>query len=493
MKILRKSGMKYLPMEKKNNNFIAHFIAIGFGTIINMFLGLLSTPIITRIVDPTEYGQFSIFTMYTNIAVMVLCLGLDQSLVRFYYNYDDQNYKKGLVKICISLPIIASTAISILVIALSFTETITFEFEPLIILLLCFNVILMIWSRIAILLLRITYQSKRYATSHIILKVVYIALAISLAKLYPGNYLFSLCLATVVSNLFQGVYATYTTKELWDINADTRNVDVSGLVKFGVPLILSMGITTVFQSLDKIALNRYCTYYEVGIYSSAMSLVHVFAIIQSTFNTLWGPMQIEHYVKKPEDTSFIKKGNRFITVIMFFIGFTLILCKDVFALLLGEKYRLAAVILPFLIFNPIMYTISETTCSGIGVSKKSYLNIWVSVGACAVNFIGNNILVPIYGGIGAAISTGISYIVFFALRTFISNKYYYIDYGLRRFSLITILALIYAWYNTFYDFSLLSVIGYLVCMLVLVFLYWKEIKQLYLVGKRQLISLIKGE
>lgn len=493
MKISRKSGMKCLPMEKKKNSFITHFIAIGFGTIINMFLGLLSTPIITRIVDPTEYGQFSIFTMYTNIAVMILCLGLDQSLIRFYYNHEDQNYKRGLVKICTSLPIIASTVASIFLIALSFTGTIAFEFEPLIILLLCFNVVLMIWSRIAILLLRITYQSKKYAISHIVLKVVYIALAISLVKIYSGSYLFSLCFATVISTLFQAVYATYTTKELWDINADISNLDISGLIKFGMPLILSMGITTIFQSLDKISLNRYCTYYEIGIYTSAMSLVNIFAIIQSTFNTLWGPMQVEHYVKNHDDTSFIQKGNQYITVIMFFIGFSLILCKDVFALLLGEKYRMAAVILPFLIFNPIMYTISETTCSGIGVSKKSYLNIWVSIGACAVNYVGNNILVPIYGGIGAAISTGVSYIVFFVLRTVFSNKYYYIDYGLKKLSVITTVAIIYAWYNTFYDFNLITIVGYIFSILLLLILYNQSFKEMIIIAKRQLFEIISDK
>ena len=49
-----------------------------------------------------------------------------------------------------------------------------------------------------------------------------------------------------------------------------------------------------------------------------------------------------------------------------------------------------------------MYTISETTCSGIEKSKRSYLNIFVALGACIVNILGNCILVPIYGGRGAA-------------------------------------------------------------------------------------------
>ena len=132
-----------------------------------------------------------------------------------------------------------------------------------------------------------------------------------------------------------------------------------------------MGITILFQTADKLALNAYGTYSDVGIYSSTMTLVNVFAIVQTSFNTLWAPMAVEHYSKDPNDKSLYYKGNQIITVIMFFIGLTLILFKDVFALLLGEKYREAAYILPFLIFNPIMYTISETTVNGLVCRRKS--------------------------------------------------------------------------------------------------------------------------
>lgn len=44
-----------------NNKFLKHFLVIGSGTFISMVIGFLTTPIITRIVSPTEYGQFSIF------------------------------------------------------------------------------------------------------------------------------------------------------------------------------------------------------------------------------------------------------------------------------------------------------------------------------------------------------------------------------------------------------------------------------------------------
>ena len=44
-----------------------------------------------------EYGQLSIFTLYATIAVMVLCLGLDQALVRFYYESDTLEYRRALL------------------------------------------------------------------------------------------------------------------------------------------------------------------------------------------------------------------------------------------------------------------------------------------------------------------------------------------------------------------------------------------------------------
>lgn len=486
------SGEQYLMRSIDNNkSMLSHFLTIGAGTVINMFLSLLTTPIITRLVNPTEYGELSIFTMYTGIALMVLCIGLDQALVRYYYDRDDLTYKKRLLKLCFVLPLFVSLVCILVVLGLVFSGIVAFEFKPFVIVLLCVNIVANLWSRIAVLLLRITYQSKRYAISNIIHKISYIVIAIPLILVIQGGDLEVLAIATIFSFLIQALYATIATKEMWKFSGVGWPSNSKEIITYGIPFILSMGLTTLFQAVDKISLNYYCSYAEVGIYSSAMTLVNIFAIIQTTFNALWGPMQVEHYVKNPEDTSFIKKGNRYITIAMFFIGFSLILMKDVFALLLGEKYRLASFILPCLIFNPIMYTISETTCSGIGISKKSYLNIYISIGACVANILGNILLVPHLGCQGAAISTGLSYIVFFAFRTFFSNKYYYIDYDLKHFTVITLLALCYALYNTFFDSIYVSIIGYFICIGGLFILYKSYCLEGAAKAKIQLLQIIK--
>ena len=103
--------------EKKN--FISNFLVIGSSTIINMLISLITTPIITRIVDPDVYGQLSIFNIYTGIAVMVLCLGLDQALVRFFYEEDTIQYKSSLLRACTIYPVIITIPILGIVICLA--------------------------------------------------------------------------------------------------------------------------------------------------------------------------------------------------------------------------------------------------------------------------------------------------------------------------------------------------------------------------------------
>lgn len=462
-----------------DNKFIKHFLVISSGTFVSMVIGFFTTPIITRIVSPIEYGQYSIFIMYSNMALMVLCLGLDQALVRYFYECESIEYRRGLLLKCLKYPLLGAIAISIVVIVLAGIGLIQFELGIKALLLLCVYTFFQIIYRFSQLLVRLQYKSKLYSVLGIVQKTMYVIIALLLIYADFWDDTVSLEIATFLASLCCVIISIHAEKNLWNLKKVVNSgcwVTQRELIKYAYPYIFSMGVTTLFQYADKMALNIYCSYEEVGIYSSTMTLVHIFAIIQIAFNTLWAPMAVEHYSQDKNEKTFYQKGNQIITVVMFFIGLSLILCKDIFSLLLGEKYREATYILPFLIFNPIMYTISETTVNGLVFKKKSNMQILVSVGACLTNVIGNTLLVPQLGCRGAAISTGFSYIVFWALRTFLSNKYFYVNFHLKKFAVITFLTVLYAMYNTFVKFNVWSIIGYLVCVIVLAMVYFDTVK-----------------
>lgn len=458
----------------KKQGFLSHFAVIGAGTFINLLLGLFTTPIITRLVDPDEYGQLSVFTMYSGIALMVLCAGLDQSLVRFYYDSDSENYRRGLLFRCIRLPLILTAVVSAAVITLAYTGAVKFEFEPVIMVLLCVFTALQLVYRFSLLTVRLEYKSKLYSALNILHKLAYIVTVLPMIFLIRSHYLLLLVSATAAAELICVIVSIVSRRNIWNAAALRKNdctVPFSALVRYGAPYIITLGVTTLFQAIDKLSLNHFCSYSEVGVYSSAMSLVHIFGIIQTTFTALWMPMAVEHFTSSPDDKEFFRKGNRMITAAMMFCGISLILFKDLFAVLLGSKYREAAYILPFLIFDPIMYTVSETTVGGLVFMKRSELQVFTALGACIINIIGNIILVPMLGCRGAAISTGLSYIVFFTLRTVLANHCYPIDFGLPRFYLMTLILSGCAAYNTFVRFNLFSVAVALICYAALFFLY----------------------
>ncbi len=460
----------------KNSSFLSGFLHIGLGTAINMVIGFFTTPIITRIVDPAEYGRLSIFNMYISISIMVLCFGLDQALVRYYYKRNTLEYKRWIICNCNILPTVISIAFVIVFSAVVKLFNLPFEFSDTL-LLLSFGVVGHLLYRFATLVLRLENNNKLYSGVYVANKCIYIILALGLVLLTDLDRFLCLAIATVTAFLTTAIFAVVKSRNKWGLNFSSKFEDISRkeLLIYGLPFIVSMGLTTLFQSIDKLSLNHFCDYSTVGVYTSAMTIISVFAIVQTTFNAMWAPMMVKHYEQDPNDKGFYTKYNSYITVVMFTFGLTLILFKDLFGLLLGTKYREAAYIVPFLAIEPIMLTISETTVTGIVVKNKSYMNIVVGAVSCLTNLIGNMMLIPLIGPKGAAISTGLSYIVFFLMRTIIGGRYFKVDYHLKKFALITLALIAFASLNAFTKFGWWTIVTYCLTLGLLICLYKRSV------------------
>lgn len=470
------------------NSIVRQFMVIGFGTIINVLIGFLTTPVITRMVDPTQYGQLSMFNTYSNIFMLVLSLGLDQSFMRFFYREDDIEYKRKLLNTCCFKPVLIIVVVFIAFLACTVITGNASDKTIFLSALFVLNIVMLQINRFSLLVLRLEKKSTLYSVANITHKLSYALLTVVCLNISNHNDFYILVMTTIMSTVITTVVAIANSRGIWNVlkNKYTGSIDYKEIVYYGLPMLLANGIYMFFQAIDKISLSYFCSYAEVGVYASAMSLMSMIAIIRTTFNTIWAPASIENYEKNPEDKAFYQKGNLYITIIMFAIGITLMLSKDLIVYLLGEKYRMASEIMPFLLFQPIMYTISETTVVGVYFMKKSHAQLIISAAACIFNLVGNFILIPIVGAKGAAISTGFSYILFFTLRTWFSNRYYYIDFSLKKFYFITLLTVIYAFYNTFESFSWISVVLYIILAGVMCFIYRKTVKELILVGLKRL-------
>lgn len=316
-------------MEKKG--ILKHFATIGIGTILNMAFGFLATILITRMVSPGHYGELSIFKMYGSLAGSILLLGLDQALIRFYYNLDAREYKSTLLRFCVRWPLIVTAIIALMVIAIVGTGVAKTEYSPVRWIALAVYTAGIIYSRFSTTVLRLECKSKEYSWCNVSQQIVYIVLAIVLLRIYNSNEVAVLIIATIIGQYSVAFFSRLVGKTYWgNSKCDLSMYSVSKreLIQYAWPFIITTSVATLFQSIDKISLNYFCDYNEVGVYSSALVLMNVFAILQSTFNTLWTPLSVEHYSKDSEDRAFYKKAQEIITILMFAFGLTVILFKD---------------------------------------------------------------------------------------------------------------------------------------------------------------------
>ena len=196
------------------------------------------------------------------------------------------------------------------------------------------------------------------------------------------------------------------------------------LLKFSLPLVPATLLTWLLNSFDKVGLRNWSSFEELGLYAAAFKIVALLSVFQNIFTTAWVPIAYKWYDINVANEKF-ENVSSVVLAVMTFLFSCIVVFRDIILMFLGSEYRGTSEIFVFLLFVPVMYTISETTCLGINFSKKTTYNLYVSILAVVVNLIGNYLLIPVWGALGAAVSTCISYIVFFWARTILSRHVWF--------------------------------------------------------------------
>lgn len=415
-----------------NNNYVKKFIAYSYGTFISLLIGLFVVGITTRLFSPEIFGKSSLFITVVGLLVIVILVGSDQAYVRYFYETKEE-FRSVLLKRCLKLPLILLLILSI-PIFLFFKEISIFIFDEIsfpAITILYLTLISETFHRYALLLIRLKQRAHLFSLIAILSRVLELLVILILYNFIGENYIVLIMSFFLTSFTFT-IISILLSKSDWKIKKISDSslvVSNKEIFNFSFPLMFTLVLHWAFASIDKISLNIFSSYEDLGIYSSASKLIFLITAAQSVFTTFWIPISQEHFSKYPKDTEFFKKTFSLVSYIIFMLMIFVIALKDVFVLILGNDYQLAATIMPFLAFGPVLYTLSETTVMGISFTKKTKWNILITLIVSIINISGNLLLVPIYGAFGAAVSTAVSYVVFYFLRTYISNHLYVVKYG----------------------------------------------------------------
>lgn len=455
---------------------IKDFSKIAGSSFINLLIGLITTPLITRMVEPEQYGNWSLFSIYSNVLATILLLGTDYIIVRYYYKNEEFSYKKQLTRWCLFVTFIAIIiACAPIIIVVRYIRP---NWEWFILCLLILNIWETILNRLVNLLLRFENKINVLSITTILHKVFFVSIAVTTLFFIRERAFEVLSIATVLSTCIIIIGCVYFIRYMF-FKADkdlVYRLSPKEMFSYGLPLMISGCAYMLFQATDKLVIGRYCSESDLGIYSSAASFLSLFVILQGSFTTVWWPTVMRNYERNPENKSLYIKANDILCFVMVMVGLTFILSKDWIILLLGERFRSAVVILPFIIFQPILYTLSETTVVGLNFQKKSKSQLWITISSLFFNVIINILLTKAYGIIGTSIAVGLSYVFFLTLRSILSYHYYKVQYHFFKMYISVIILFLFALIHTLYPGEFASYLLVFVFYFIICALYTNVIK-----------------
>ncbi len=463
-------------------NLLTNFLKFSYGSWLGLILGILTTMVTTRLLSPDAFGKASMFDLFIQLALIFTVFGTDQSFVRFYY--EETRERRGtLLYNSLRLPVFF-TIFMALVIMLFYSPITVFLFNNSsfkFAMLLVLGIIAQLLFRYGQLVIRMQQKGNLYSVIQIfqslfnfLFILIYFYIVGAEYEVLIYSRVWTLSLLTVIT--------IYFGKNLWAFrNKGNRDAKHSqkDILQYGTPFVLTIFISWLFESFDKIALRQWSNFDELGLYAAAMKLVAMVMVLRTTFSTFWTPVAYQKFENQPEDKLFFRNITVVVAFIMFCVSIFSIAGKDIIIALLGNEYKDAANIMPLLVFMPLFYTMSETTVVGINFFKKTKWHIAIASISCLTNIVGNWFLVPIYGAKGAAIATAFSFIIFFTLRTQISQLYYKVNYPLFKIYFMTIVVLCYALISTFNSDGFLVWIGGITSFVFLILIFYKDL--LYIV------------
>ncbi|MGL5988345.1 oligosaccharide flippase family protein [Cetobacterium sp.] len=462
------------------NSLLKKFLSFSIGGYIALAIGFFTTPIVTRMLSPEQYGTYSMLNVGVNMILLVCGLGLDQGFVRHFYEEDESNRGKLLYN-SLKIPLLLTLLGSILI--LIFKDKISLylfgERNNFMILIFIITILLTLINKFSILAIRMAQKAKTFSILQILTQLLNFIFIILLFKKYGNNYK-TLVFGGALSLITVTLVSIILEKDIWKFKGENEKISTKQLIEFSIPLTVTMALSWVFSSADKIVIKQFSSLTELGLYAAAFKIVALLNIIQTGFTTFWTPVAYERYEKNGEDKQFFQEIHEYLSFAMFLIAIILLIGKDLLILILGPKYSAASNIMPMLTLMPIMYTISETTVIGINFKKQTKYHLYISISVAIFNLLGNLYLVPKYGAKGAAISTGIAYVIFFALRTHFSLKFISYNFKLKRFYIITSLILLFSLYLTFYNDLFLKLKFGIFLIVVVIFLYRKMLNDIYI-------------
>jgi len=425
--------------------------------------------------NPSEYGKGNMFSVVYSVILLVVLLGTPSALMRLYHSRSD---REQLLWSSLIVPLVLGIVFtfSTMMLKQRLNVFIVGQESSNAYLILVLSVFLGIFQTFNQTVIRMQGRGFIYSALQVVNSVSNVGFLIAYAMFVQRNF-YALLYAQLFSNLTTLSLGIYLQREHWlPIKIDKSLV--REILIYSYPFLFSGLLWWLLGWTDRIVLRIYTSFEEIGLYSAAFKLIAVMNLFTSGFSTFWYPFAYEQYEKNPENREMFSKVFDYVSFLMLALALIILSGKNLIFMLFAKTYRSSAYIAPFLLAHPVSIMMAIVVARGIDFAKKTYW-FMVSDGVAALfNLFGNLLLIPSLGAKGAALSTGLSYVIVFAIESFVSVKLYPVKYRFKRAYVSIGIFVIVAALNSFIEKVSVGVLSSVIGLILVILLYQDVFKRL---------------
>ena len=415
-----------------NNILKKEALIYGVGHVLARLVSFFLLPLFTNIFSNDEYGVITLIYVFIGFFTVVIHLGLDAALLKYYKNGEDNK------KLYVTNTYIPVLIINIIFFVFCFLLSdylaypligINDSFIFLMVMLILFFDVL--WA-MPMVMLRIDNKPVQFISYNLInvlsnLFCIYIFVTIYkmgvggvvLSGLVSSGLLFIITLFPIIKNL---------SLKLIDKNIFKK------AMRFGSPLVFAGIFSMTLELSDRYIIKALLGTDYVGLYNAGYKLGMLMLLLVMGFNMAWQPFFLN---KENQDRRLIGSISNsmflFFSLLCFFIicfGQPLASIKIFGFSFVGEEFTSGLSILPWVCAGYLFHGAYILQLPGAYITNNTVAIAKVRGAGALTNIALNFILIPALGIYGAAISTFASFVLISGLLFVYNKKIYRVQYNM---------------------------------------------------------------
>lgn len=446
-------------MNSKYKVLASNTIIFAIGNILVKLISFFLMPLYTSILTVEEYGVAELLNNSIEIVLPIVTLCIIEALYRFSI---DKKVDHSTIFINTLFVIVAGDIIVLIGTLICFF---VFQYKDVVYFLLLF--VTTTFYKLTTQFSRGLGHIKRYAFYGVLNSLLLVSSNIILLFIFKGGvneYLLSFsigygvsgCVAMLLSNEYRYIkVGKFDKKKLKE------------MLNYSLPNIPNMLSWWVNSLSDRYIVLIYWGTQTTGLYTAASKLPAMINLVTSIFQQAWQYSAVKEIESKDnsEFYSNIFRGYSYVCIVA--CSFLLTMNKLICRFLLKESFYVAWKYVSLLLLAATFGCIATYFGTFYNAVKKNGMLMISTVSGSLVNLMLNFLLIPLFGAMGAAIATMVSYFIIMIIRMIDVNRFIeiYIDYI--RFIIQFILLFVSAVFSCFEGY--ISLFGPTIILVIIFF------------------------